>query len=212
MRLRVAPHPASSHPARVAFPGCPVPRSLCAEPASDASGCPLAPVLRLCRRWSARVAPNFACLRRCWFQRGSEFPRCLPPPPCSARDGGLGLPLVLHLRLYRRWIVELPRPSHPSAVPTCQFPSCPEPQPFGIADDSSPRLPRTSNPPVPADRYPSLLGSRTIRFALVESPSCPGHSPLATTIDQFPGCPKSRVFRRSPLPLASSYPESRFPG
>jgi len=67
MRLRVAPHPASSHPARFAFPGCPVPRSLSAEPASESSGCPLAPVLRLCRRWSARVTPNFACLRRCWF-------------------------------------------------------------------------------------------------------------------------------------------------
>jgi len=212
MRLRVTPHPASSYPARVAFPGCPVPRSLFAGPASDASGCPLASVLRLCRRCSARVAPNFACLRRCWFQRGSESPRCLPPPPCSARDGELGLPLVLHLRLHRRWIVELPRLSHPSAVPTCQSSSRPEPQPFGIADDSSPRLPQTSNPPAPADRYPSFLGSRTIRFALVESPSCPGHSPLATAIDQFPGCPKSRVFRRSPLPLVSSCPESRFPG
>lgn len=212
MRSRVAPHPASSHPARAAFPGCPVPRSLSAEPASDASGCPLASSLRLCRQWSVRVAPNLACLRRCWFQRGSEFPRLLSPSPCSARDEELGLPLVPHLRLYRRWIVELPRLSHASAVPTCQFSSCPEPQPFGIADDSLPRSPQTSNPPVPADRYPSLLGSRTIRFALVESPSCPGHSPLATAIDQFPGCPKSRVFRRSPLPLASSRPESRFPG
>jgi hypothetical protein len=31
---------------------------------------------------------------------------------CSARDVGLGLPLVLHLRLYRQWIVESPRLSH----------------------------------------------------------------------------------------------------
>jgi len=75
-----------------------------------------------------------------------------------------------------------------------------------------PGCPKTSNPPAPADRYPSLLGSLSIRFALVESPSCPGHSPLATAIDQFPGCPKSRVFRRSPLPLASSCPEPWFPG
>ena len=135
-----------------------------------------------------------------------------PASSCSARDVELGLPLIPHLRLYRRWIVESPRLSHLSAVPTGQSSSCPESRPFGIADDSSPRLPQTPNPPVPADRYPSYLGSRTIRFALVESPSCPGHSPLATAIDQFPGCPKSRVFRRSPILLNSSRPEPWFLG
>ena len=88
-----------------------------------------------------------------------------PTSSCSAPDVGLGFPLVLHLRLYRRWIIESPRFSHLSAVPTCQFPSCPEPQPFGIADDSPPELPRASNPPAPIDGYPSYLGSRTIRFA-----------------------------------------------
>jgi len=101
-----------------------------------------------------------------------------PTSSCSAPDVGLGFPLVLHLRLYRRWIIESPRFSHLSAVPTCRFSSFPEPQPFGIADDSSPELPRASNPPAPTDGYPSYLGSRTIRLALVRSPSCPGHLPL----------------------------------
>jgi hypothetical protein len=135
-----------------------------------------------------------------------------PASSCSTRDEGLGLPLVPHLQLHRQWIVESPRLSHLSAVPTGQSSSRPESRPFGIADDSSPRLPQTPNPPVPADRYPSYLGSRTIRFALVESPGCPGHSPLATAIDQFPGCPKSRVFRRSPILLNSSRPEPWFLG
>ena len=131
-----------------------------------------------------RVAPNFAFLRRCRFQPGSESPRCLLPSS-SAPDVGLGFPLVLHLRLYRRWIIESPRFSHLSAVPSCQSSSCPEPQPFGIADDSPPRLPQTSNPPAPIDGYPSYLGSRTIRFALVEAPSYPGSSPRLRQLTNF---------------------------
>jgi len=90
----------------------------------------------------------------------------LPASSCSAPDVGLGFPLVLHLRLHRRWITESPRCSHLSAVPSCQPSSCPEHQPFGIADDSLSRLPRTSNPPAPIDGYPSHPGSRTHRSAL----------------------------------------------
>jgi hypothetical protein len=135
-----------------------------------------------------------------------------PTSSCSAPDVGLGFPLVLHLRLYRRWIIESPRFSHLSAVPTRRFSGCPEPQPFGIADDSSLELPRASNPPAPTDGYPSYLGSHTIRFALVGSPSCPEHLPLATAIDQFPGCPKSWVSHRSPIHRVSSRPESWFLG
>jgi len=135
-----------------------------------------------------------------------------PASSCSARDVGLELPLVLHLRLCRRWIIESPRCSHPSAVPSCRTSSCLECQPFGIADDSLLRLPRTPNPPAPIDGYPSYLGSRTIRFALVRFPSRPGSPPLATAIDQFPGCPKSWVSHRSPIYRASSCPESWFLG
>lgn len=159
------------------------------------SGCP-----------ALRMPSALLILARCWVS-----PVALASS-CSARDVGLRLPLVLHLRLHRQWTIELPRFSHFSALPTCQSSSCPESRPFGIADDSSSRLPRIQNPPVPADRYPSYLGSRTIRFALVASPGCPGHPPLATAIDQFPGCPKSRVSRRSPISLASSRPEPWFLG
>jgi len=121
---------------------------------------------------AVRVTPNVACLWRYWFQLGPELPRSLAFS-CSACDGGLGLPLVLHLRLYRRWIIESPRCSHHSAVPTYQSSSCPKSQPFGIAYDSLSELPRTLNPPAPIDGYPSYLGSRTIRFALVQSPLIP---------------------------------------
>jgi hypothetical protein len=35
-----------------------------------------------------------------------------PASSCNARDEGLGLPLVPHLRLHRWWIIESPRLSH----------------------------------------------------------------------------------------------------
>jgi hypothetical protein len=133
---------------------------------------------------AARVAPNVACLWRCWFQRGSELPRWLAFS-CPACDVGLGSPLVLHLRLYRRWIIESPRCSHHSAVPTGRSSGFPKSQPFGIADDSPSELPQTLNPPAPIDGYPSHLGSHTIRFASVELPSCPGHSPLLRRSTNF---------------------------
>jgi hypothetical protein len=211
MKLRVTPLPHSSRSARVASPGCPFP----------------APFL-LSRRPNPQVAPRF----RTFGSAGDgpfELPRTLhafsvagfgkvPSCPgryafsCSACDEGRGSPLVLHLRLDRRWVIELPRCSHHSAVPTYRFSGCPKFRPFGIADDSLSGLPRTLNPPAPIDGYPSYPGSRTPRFASVESPGCPGHFPSATAIDQFPGCPKSWVSHRSPIRRASSCPESWFLG
>jgi hypothetical protein len=162
-------------------PGCvsrlPLPRSLSAEPASESSGCPSASSLRLCRRWSVRVAPNEHAFGVAGFSGIPSCPVALAFS-CRACDEELGSPLALHLRLYRRWVIESPRCSHHSAVPTCRFSGCPKFRPFGIADDSLSELPRTLNPPVPIDGYPSYLGSRTIRFASVESPGCPGHFPL----------------------------------
>ena len=211
MSWRVAPLPQSSRSARVASPGCPFP----------------APFL-LSRRPNPQVAPWLRTFGSAGDGRPSyperRMPLTLPvsarfrvapvapASSCSACDEGLGLPLVLHLRLYRRWIIESPRHSHHSAVPTYRVSSFPKSRPFGIADDSQSELPRTLNPPAPTDGYPSYLGSRTTRFALVESPGCPGHSPSATAIDQFPGRPKSWVSHRSPIPLASSCPESWFLG
>jgi len=211
MRRRVAPLPQSSRSARVASLGCPVP----------------APFL-LSRRPNPQVAPWFRAFGRAGDGRSScperRMPLTLPVSAsfrvapenlafsCSARDVGPGSPLVLHLRLYRRSIIESPRCSHHSAVPTGRSSGFPKSRPFGIADDSLSELPRTLNPPAPTDGYPSYLGSRTIRFALVESPGRPGHSPLATAIDQFPGCPKSWVSHRSPISRASSFPEPWFLG
>jgi len=211
MRRRVAPLPRSSRSARVASLGCPVP----------------APFL-LSRRPNPQVAPWFRAFGCAGDGRSSCPERRMPLAllvsarlrvapenlafSCSACDVGLGSPLVLHLRLYRRWIIESPRCSHHSAVPTGRSSGFPKSQPFGIADDSPSELPQTLNPPAPIDGYPSYLGSHTIRFALVESPGCPGHSSLATAIDQFPGCPKSWVSHRSPILRASSLPESWFLG
>jgi len=117
MKLRVTPLPHSSRSARVASPGCPFP----------------APFL-LSRRPNPQVAPRF----RTFGSAGDgpfELPRTshafsvagfgkVPSCPgryafsCSACDEGRGSPLVLHLRLDRRWVIELPRCSHHSAVPT----------------------------------------------------------------------------------------------
>jgi len=211
MRLRVAPPPASSRPARVASPGCPVPRSLPAVPASESSGCPSASGLRLCRRWMLELPRTSHTFGVAGFGEVPGFPGgsrlLLQRPRCRTRVSPRPAP-----RLDRRWIIESPRFSHLSAVPSCQSSGFPETRPFGIADDSSPRLPQTPNPPAPNDGYPSYLGSRTFRFALARSPSRPESPPLATTIDQFPGCPKSRVSRRSPIHLASSCPEPWLPG
>jgi hypothetical protein len=142
MRLRVAPHPASSHPARVAFPGCPVPRSLSAEPASESSGCPSASGLRLCRRWSAQVAPNFTCLRRCWFQQGAGFPQWLLPLPAAPAMKDLGCPSSRisgftgngsssrpDFRIFRRCRLANPRVAPGpglSVSPTIRRPGCPK--------------------------------------------------------------------------------------
>ena len=149
-------------------PGCvsrlPLPRSLCAEPASESSGCPLASSLRLCRRWPFELPRTSHAFGVTGFSELPELPRWLAFS-CHACDEGLGLPLALHLRLYRRWIIESPRCSHHSAVPTYRSLSRPKSRPFGIADDSPSELPRTLNPPAPIDGYPSYLGSRTIRFA-----------------------------------------------
>jgi hypothetical protein len=154
----------------------------------------------------ARVTPKLSCLRRCWFQPGSELPRCLLSS-CLAPDVGLGFPLVPHLRLYRRWIIGSPRFSH---LRRCRV--------------ANPRVaPSISLSVSPTIRRPSCPVLRILRHRLmdirvtpdhsptgspsVEFPSCPGYSSPATAIDQFPGCPKSWVSHRSPIHRVSSCPE-----
>jgi len=76
------------------------------------------------------VRPSYPELRMPSTVLVSARFRVAPVSPafsCSAPDVELGFPLVPHLRLYRRWIIESPRFSHLSAVPSCWFLSCPKP-------------------------------------------------------------------------------------
>jgi len=129
MRVRVAPPPASSRSARVSFRGCPLLRSLFAEPASDSSGCPSSSALRLCRR-SPLGLPRSSMPSAPLVSTRFWVSPVEPVSPCCAPGTGLGLPLALYLRLYRRWIVESPRSSHLSAVPGVKVPGCPFPSHF----------------------------------------------------------------------------------
>jgi hypothetical protein len=135
-----------------------------------------------------------------------------PASSCCTSDTGLRLPLALYLRLYRRSIVESPRFSHLSAVPAVKVPGRPFPSRFRYRRRSVSGSPRILILRHRLIGRPSHLGSLTIRFAAVDSPSFPGSSPLATSIDQFPGCPKSWVSRRSPIRFDPSRPESLFLG
>jgi len=182
MRLRVSPYSASC--SWLGGKSFELPRCFCPStvPALD-----------------IQVASNIAFLQRCWFMRSAESPR-LFTPPCNACNEGLRFPFVPHLRLYRRWISELPQSSHPSAVPTGRFSSCPEFQSFGIADDSCSGLPRTANPPVPSDGSPSHLGLRTFRLLPVANFQVALNLlSSGPPFNQFPGCPKSWVSRRRRL-------------
>jgi len=211
MRLRVAPPPASSRSARVAFRGCPVLRSLSAEPASESSGCPLSSALRLCRRCPLEL-PRTSMPSAPPVSTRFQVSLVAPASSSCARNTGLGLPRALYLRLYRRWIVESPRFSHLSAVPAVKVPSCPGSSHFRYRRRSVPGLPRMLILRHRLMGCPSHLGSLTIRFASIASPSFPGSSIFATTFNQFPGCPKSWVSCRSPIHVDSSRPESLFLG
>jgi len=211
MRLRVAPHPASSRSARVASPGCPVIRSLSAEPASDASGCPLASNLRLCRRCPLELPRTSHAFGAAGFGKLPGFPG--------------GSCVLLQRPRWRTWVAPCPASPawpvidrrvasilSPSAVPVVKAQGCP------LA--SRPRYRRRSvfrSPGMLILRHrlmgcPSFLGSLTIRFASVESPDCSGSPALATLFNQFPGRPKSRVSQRSPIRFVSSCPETCFLG
>jgi hypothetical protein len=182
MRVRVAPPPASSRSARVSFRGCPLLRSLSAEPAPDSSGFPSSSVLRLCRR-SPLELPRTSMPSAPPVSTRFQVSLVAPVSSCCASDTGLRLPLALYLRLDRRWIVESPRSSHLSAVPGVKVPGCPFPSHFRYRRRSVSGSPRVLILRHRLMGCPSYLGSLTIRFALVDSPGYPASSPLATTID-----------------------------
>jgi len=211
MRLRVAPPPASSRSARVAAPGCPVPRSLSAEPASESSGCPLVSALRLCRRCPSELPRTSHAFGVTGFSEVLGFPSCARPllqrPRCRTQVSPRPAPPALPV-IDRRVASILST----SAVPVVKASSRP--------DALRPRYRRRSvsgSPRMLILRHrlmgcPSYLGSRTFRFASLESPDRSGYPALATPINQFPGRPKSWVSQRSPIPFVSSRPETRFLG
>jgi hypothetical protein len=120
-RLQVAPLPDSSRSTRFASPGCPVPRALWPR-GRPILGLPLVSAFRLCRRSIfelPRISDASALHRLIKFQVSPALDAFAPP---------LMSPRVAphpHLRLYRRWIVESPRFSHPSAVPVVKASGCP---------------------------------------------------------------------------------------
>jgi hypothetical protein len=104
------------------------------------------------------------------------------------------------LRLYRRWIPESPRASHPSAVPIDQLTRLPRLcQSFGIADDQFPGCPescilrhRLMDLRVTSVRAPSGC-------AFVESPGCPGSPTLANASEPLSGLPQISGSSAAPI-------------
>jgi len=131
MRMRVAPPPAPSRSARVASPGSPVPRSLSAEPASDALGCPLASNLRLCRRCPLELPRASHAFGASGFGKVPGFPRCVLLPPATPAMKDLGRPS-----------------SSISGLTGDRSSSYPDSLSFGGAGCESSRLPRRFAPPV----------------------------------------------------------------
>jgi hypothetical protein len=183
MRLRVAPPPASSRSARVASPGCPVPRSLCAEPASCASGCPLASGLRLCRRWMFELPRTSHAFDVAGFSKVPGRPGCARPLLQRPRCRTLGCPLSctsgftgdrsssrldsLSFGGAGCGSSELPRRFAPPVSPTISIRVAPNAHPPAPADGMS-ELPRIAHLPVRLGGISGLL--RTLRFGYADQP------------------------------------------
>jgi hypothetical protein len=97
-------------------------------------------------------------------------------------------------------------------VPAVKATGCPVPLRVRYRRRPVSELPRILHPPAPIDGYPSYLGSLTIRSPWLNLRVAPDIQLWLTSIDQFPGCPKSWVSRRSPIPFVSSCPELQFLG
>ena len=154
MRIRVAPHPASSCLANNASPGCPVPRIL--RPRwRRISGLPRIFGPFSCAGTCLRVASNLAP----FSGTVDETPGCPDSSLCGiAYDESPGCPAACIFRLYRRWIFELPRISHPSALLVVGSPGYPRLPPSCLASDKFSGLPRFPHLPAPAGCSPSFLG------------------------------------------------------
>ena len=183
MRLRVAPPPASSRSARVAAPGCPVPRSLSAEPASESSGCPLVSALRLCRRCPSELPRTSHAFGVTGFSEVLGFPSCARPllqrPRCRTQVSPRPAPPALPVIDRRVASIlssfggagcesfESPRRFAPPVSPTISIRVAPNAHPPAPVDGMS-ELPRIAHLPV---RLPGISGSlRLPRFGYADQP------------------------------------------
>ncbi len=129
-----------------------------------------------------RVAPNFASFSVAGFTKCRVAPALRSS--CSACDVGLRLPLVLHLRLYRRFELQVsPNLSSFGGAdwPTSGFPlrSVLRYRRRSVFQIPLFRFARIANLPAPAGGLPSFPGFAPSVFAIVESSGRPESSSLA---------------------------------
>jgi len=129
-----------------------------------------------------RVAPNFASFSVAGFTKCRVAPALRSS--CSACDVGLRLPLVLHLRLYRRFDLRVsPNLSSFGGAdwPTSGFPlrSVLRYRRRSVFQIPLFRFARIANLPAPAGGRPSFPGVAPSVFAIVESSGRPESSSLA---------------------------------
>jgi hypothetical protein len=128
-------------------------------------------------------------------------------PSCNACDTDFRLPLVLYLRLYRRWIVESPRFSYLSAVPVVKAPGCPFASRPRYRRRSVSGLPRMLILRYRLTSFRVTSNPRAIRFALVGSPDCSGYPSLASPLDPSSSRPESSIARRRRFGLSRVAPK-----
>jgi hypothetical protein len=156
-RLRVAPYPASFGRAGDEAPGCPDSSVHSAVPGMD-----------------LRVASNLASFNG----TVDETPGCPDSSLCGiAYDESPGCPEFCIFRLCRQWISELPRISHPSAVPVVKLRVAPALRSSDIASDEVPGCPD-----------PCILRPRLVVLQVTLDPA-----PSGCAIGESPGCPESSL-------------------
>jgi len=175
-RLRVAPYPASFGRA-----------------GDESSSCPESSVHSAVPETDFRVASNLAS----FSGTVDETPSC---PGSSlggiAWDESPGCPEFCISRLCRRWISELPRISHPSAVSVRKLRVAP-----ALRSSLSPPM-RFRVAPIPASSGPGWRFTKLPWIShLPALPSvnlrvAPNFPPLARQLIKSPGCPKSSILQR----------------
>jgi len=181
MRFRVSSAPASSDWASNASPGCPFlaflqprRRRICELPRIFG---PFG-----CAGDGSSSRPEFHILQRCRFRWSFESPRFFSFS-CNTSHVGLRLPLVPHLRLYRRWDLQVaPNLSSFGGAdwPTSGFPlrSVLRYRRRSVFQIPLFRFLRIANLPAPSGGYPSFPGVAPSVFAIVESSGRPESSSL----------------------------------